>query len=116
MSRRDVVIIGSCGANLASLGFALKRLGVDAPVTIDPKRVLDATHVILPGVGAAGAGMSRLREHGFVDVVPKLMVRRLLQPLLRHSLTKKRHPGRFPVVWIQHVSNEHPPAALQCLL
>jgi glutamine amidotransferase len=72
VSRRDVVIIGSCGANLASLGFALKRLGVDAPVTIDPQRVLDATHVILPGVGAAGAGMSRLREHGFVDVVPKL--------------------------------------------
>jgi glutamine amidotransferase len=70
--KRDVVIIGSCGSNLASLGFALQRLGVEAPVTRDPARVRDASHVILPGVGAAGAGMSRLEEDGFVDVVPSL--------------------------------------------
>jgi glutamine amidotransferase len=70
--KRDVVIIGSCGSNLASLGFALERLGVDAPVTKDPRRILAATHVILPGVGAAGAAMSRLAEDGLVDVVPKL--------------------------------------------
>ncbi len=70
--KRDVVIIGSCGANLASLGFALKRLGVDALVTKDPSRILAATHVILPGVGAAGTAMSRLADDGFVEVVPKL--------------------------------------------
>ena len=70
--KRDVVIIGSCGSNLASLGFALERLGVDAPVTRDPQRIQSATHVILPGVGAAGAAMSRLSEDGLVDVVPKL--------------------------------------------
>jgi len=29
--KRDVVVIGSCGSNLASLGFALKRLDVEAP-------------------------------------------------------------------------------------
>lgn len=74
---RDVVIIGSCGANLASLGFALERLGVDAPVTVDPARVRRATHVILPGVGAAGAAMSRLAADGLVDVV-----RELRQPVL----------------------------------
>jgi glutamine amidotransferase len=70
--KRDVVIIGSCGANLASLGFALERLGVEAPVTTDPERVRSATHVILPGVGAAGAAMSRLAADGLVDVVPAL--------------------------------------------
>ena len=70
--KRDVVIIGSCGANLASLGFALKRLGVEAPVTTDPERVREATHVILPGVGAAGAAMSRLAADGLADVVPTL--------------------------------------------
>jgi glutamine amidotransferase len=70
--KRDVVIIGSCGANLASLGFALQRLGVEAPVTTDPSRVRAATHVILPGVGAAGAALRRLAEDGLVDVVPAL--------------------------------------------
>jgi glutamine amidotransferase len=66
------VIIAGCGANLASLGFALQRLGADVPVTEDPSRVKRASHVILPGVGAAAPAMARLREMGFVDVVPKL--------------------------------------------
>jgi glutamine amidotransferase len=68
----DAVIIGSCGSNLASLGFALARLGVDAPVTEDPQRVRRATHVILPGVGAAAAGMTRLAAAGLAAVVPTL--------------------------------------------
>ncbi len=70
--KRDVVVIGSCGSNLASLGFALKRLGVDAPVTEDPERVRRATHVILPGVGAAAPGMARLAAAGLAEVVPTL--------------------------------------------
>jgi len=69
---RDVVVIGSCGSNLASLGFALERLGVDAPVTEDPERVRRATHVILPGVGAAAPGMARLAAAKLVDLVPTL--------------------------------------------
>ena len=69
---RDVVVISSCGSNLASLGFALKRLGVDAAVTEDPDRVRRATHVILPGVGAAAPGMSRLAAAGLVEIVPTL--------------------------------------------
>jgi glutamine amidotransferase len=70
--KRDVVIIGSCGANLASLGFALERLGVEAPVTTDAARVRAATHVLLPGVGAAGTAMSRLAADGLAEVVPTL--------------------------------------------
>ena len=70
--KRDVVVIGSCGSNLASLGFALRRLGVDAPVTEDPERIRRATHVILPGVGAATPGMTRLAAAGLADVVPAL--------------------------------------------
>jgi len=70
--KRDVVVIGSCGSNLASLGFALRRLGVDAPVTEDPERVRRATHVILPGVGAAAPGMARLAAAGLAEIVPTL--------------------------------------------
>jgi glutamine amidotransferase len=72
MTARDPVIIAGCGANLASLRFALQRLGADVPVTEDPRRAERASHVILPGVGAAAPAMARLRETGFADVVPKL--------------------------------------------
>ena len=71
------VIIASGGANLASLRFALRRLGCDAPVTEDPGVIESASHVILPGVGAARDAMDRLRAAGLVDVI-----RRLEQPVL----------------------------------
>jgi len=73
----DVVIIGSVGANLASLKFALQRLGIDAPVTEDPDRVRAATHVIMPGVGSAAPAMRKLAAAGLAEVVP-----RLAQPVL----------------------------------
>ena len=70
--KHDVVIIPSCGSNLASLKFALERLGADAPLTEDHDRIRAASHVILPGVGAAAPGMARLRAAGLVDLVPTL--------------------------------------------
>jgi glutamine amidotransferase len=75
--KRDAVIIGCCGANLASLVFALERLGVEAPITADPARVEQATHVLLPGVGAARSAMERLDAAGLTPVLP-----RLTQPVL----------------------------------
>lgn len=74
---RDVVIIGGCGANLASLKFALQRLGIDAPVTEEPARAAVASHLILPGVGAAAPAMARLASTGFAEAIP-----RFSQPLL----------------------------------
>ena len=71
------VIIASGGANLASLQFALERLGVDVPVTEDAGRVKGASHVILPGVGAARDAMTRLESAGLVSVI-----RELEQPVL----------------------------------
>lgn len=68
----DAVIIGCCGANLASLAFAFERLGRDVTVTEDPERVRRASHVILPGVGAARDAMTRLQRAGFVELIPTL--------------------------------------------
>jgi len=66
------VIIASGGANLASLRFALTRLGFDAPVTESAEVVRAASHVILPGVGAARDAMQRLAAADLVDVIPQL--------------------------------------------
>ena len=53
----STVVIDSGGANLASLSYALQRLGADVTVTLDPAVIAQAERVLLPGVGAAGAAM-----------------------------------------------------------
>jgi imidazole glycerol-phosphate synthase subunit HisH len=71
---RDPVMIGCCGANLASLKFAFARLGVEIDVSDEPDRLRRATHVVLPGVGAAGDAMDRLDRLGLTEVIPALSV------------------------------------------
>jgi glutamine amidotransferase len=73
----SVVLVDSGGTNIGSLRYALQRLNVEARLSDDAATIRAATHVILPGVGAAAPGMSRLREAGLVDVV-----RGLTQPVL----------------------------------
>jgi len=68
----QVAIVDSGGANIASLRFALERLGVDAELTSDPLALRKASHVILPGVGAAAAAMARLRDTGLTEILPQL--------------------------------------------
>jgi glutamine amidotransferase len=72
MASTDVVIVDSGGANIASLRFALSRLGVDAKLTTDAKTIRDASHVILPGVGAAAAAMLRLTQFDLDKLIPEL--------------------------------------------
>lgn len=67
-----VAIIDGGGANIASLQFALARLGVAGELTADPAVIRSASHVILPGVGAARAAMGRLRQKGLADLIPTL--------------------------------------------
>ena len=68
----DVAIIDSGGANIASLEFALRRLGVPSTLTRDADAIRSATHVLLPGVGAAQDAMTRLRAVGLDEVIPGL--------------------------------------------
>lgn len=72
-----LAIIDSGGANIASLRFAIGRLGVESTLTTDPRTLHEASHVILPGVGAAADCMERLQKAGIVDTI-----RALKQPTL----------------------------------
>jgi glutamine amidotransferase len=69
MPRPSVVIIDGGGANIASLTFAIERLGWDSKLTMDAAVIRKAERLILPGVGAAGTAMRRLKEHGLDAVV-----------------------------------------------
>ena len=72
-----LAIIDSGGANIGSVMHALKRLGAEPVFTADAAIIRTADRVLLPGVGAAGAAMSRLRELGLVECI-----RELQQPVL----------------------------------
>jgi glutamine amidotransferase len=68
----DAVIIDSGGANLASLQFALERLGARAVVSSDARAIAAAPRVLLPGVGSAADAMQRLRRSGLAELLPTL--------------------------------------------
>jgi glutamine amidotransferase len=72
VSARQIVIVASGGANIASLQFALQRLEVDSAVSADAAEIRAASHVILPGVGAAADAMSRLRQSRLDTLIPTL--------------------------------------------
>lgn len=72
-----LAIVDSGGANIASVRFALERLGVRSELTADPAVISAAERVILPGVGSAQEGMKRLQAKSLVDCV-----RGLKQPVL----------------------------------
>jgi glutamine amidotransferase len=77
VSAPSVVIVANGGANIASLQFALQRLQVASTVSADEIEIRAASHVILPGVGAAADAMSRLRQSRLDAVIPVLQ-----QPVL----------------------------------
>ena len=72
MSGRNVVIVANGGANIASLQFALDRLEAPSMLSADPDVIRSASHVILPGVGAAASAMARLRHLGLDSLIPAL--------------------------------------------
>ena len=52
-----VTIIDSGGANIASLQFALERLGARTELTADPDKINTAERVILPRTAWSVCGM-----------------------------------------------------------
>jgi glutamine amidotransferase len=72
-----VAVVDSGGANIASVLHALRRLGAEPIFTGDPKVIRQADHVILPGVGAAGNAMDKLRDCALIETM-----RDLRQPVL----------------------------------
>jgi imidazole glycerol-phosphate synthase subunit HisH len=73
----EAVIVDSGGANLASLRYALERLGARTQVSADARTIASAARVVLPGVGAAAHAMQRLKAAGLTRVL-----RALTQPVL----------------------------------
>ncbi|MCM1263864.1 MAG: imidazole glycerol phosphate synthase subunit HisH [Butyrivibrio sp.] len=68
-----VAIIDYDAGNIKSVEKAVMALGEDAVVTRDRRAILDAGHVILPGVGSFGDAMEKLHKYGLVDTIMKVV-------------------------------------------
>ena len=67
-----VAIVDSGGANIGSVQAALMRLNVESILTSDESTIRSASHVILPGVGAAEAAMRVLRRSRLYELIKSL--------------------------------------------
>lgn len=67
--------------NLASVRRALEDIGADVEIVHQPSALYDLNRIVLPGVGAFGEGMGRLRDAGWVEVLQEVIIQQR-KPLL----------------------------------
>ena len=66
---KRVIIIDYKLGNLYSVHHACKHVGLDVEISSDPKKVLSADALILPGVGAFAEGMKKMEILGLAEAV-----------------------------------------------
>jgi imidazole glycerol phosphate synthase, glutamine amidotransferase subunit len=64
-----LVIVDYKAGNLKSVERACREVGVEAVISGDPEKIRQASRLIFPGVGAAGAAMASLQETGIDEAI-----------------------------------------------
>lgn len=72
-----ITVLNTGVANIASVIYALERLGVNAQVSDDAQTIIESSHVIFPGVGTANACLDHLKSKNLTQVL-----KALTQPVL----------------------------------
>ena len=76
MSPPKIAIIDYGAGNLRSVVNAFEKVGFAGSVTTNPKDVLKADAVVLPGVGAAGDTMTSLGARGMIPAIKETIARK----------------------------------------
>ncbi len=109
-----VAIIDYGMGNLRSVANAVRALGATSDVTAEPASLAAADRIVLPGVGAFGDAMRRLRERGFVEALEE-QVRVRQKPFLGICLglqllatTGTEHGEQRGLGWIDGTADRLP--------
>lgn len=78
---RNICIVDYGQGNLGSIRNMLLRLGTDSRITQDPDEIGEASHLILPGVGAFDRGMKAIAERGLREVLGQQALERRIPVL-----------------------------------
>ncbi len=70
-----IAIIDYDAGNIKSVEKAMRYLGQDVEITRNRERILAADKVILPGVGAFGDAMEKIRQYGLEEVIRQVVDR-----------------------------------------
>lgn len=68
-----IAILDYDAGNIKSVEKAMLLLGQDVTVTRERERILKADKVILPGVGAFGDAMGKIRQYGLYEVIHEVV-------------------------------------------
>lgn len=68
-----VAIIDYDAGNIRSVEKAIQFLGGKAAITRDKGQILNSSHVILPGVGAFGDAMEKIRQYGLEETIHQVV-------------------------------------------
>lgn len=68
----NIVIIDTGCANLASVQYAVERLGYPAIISANPQIFSQADRVLVPGVGTAEAAMDKLAQRSLIEPIKSL--------------------------------------------
>lgn len=73
MNHRKVTVVDFGMGNLFSIERAIHQVGGDANITGEFSKIASADRLVLPGVGAFGSAMHRLKETGIEDAVKEFV-------------------------------------------
>ena len=68
-----IAIIDYDAGNIKSVEKAMQLLGQQVVITRDKETILNADKVILPGVGAFGDAMGKIRQYGLEEVIHQVV-------------------------------------------
>ena len=66
-----IAIVDYGMGNLRSVANVIDYCGKDPVVTAAAQELADASHIILPGVGAFGEAMNRIEELGLIETLSR---------------------------------------------
>ena len=66
-----IVIIDYGMGNLGSIKNILKKIGYDSEITSEKRKILEASKLILPGVGAFDKAMQNLADLNLIEAITK---------------------------------------------
>ncbi|MGV8058417.1 MAG: imidazole glycerol phosphate synthase subunit HisH [Smithellaceae bacterium] len=101
-----IIIIDYGMGNVGSIYNMLKKIGISSKVSGEPKDILAAEKLILPGVGAFDHGMTHLLERGLIPLLNKKVLENKC-PILgiclgMQLLSCKSEEGKLPGLgWLE---------------